>query len=170
LLLSIVMGLTRKLFKPPLWLLTVIFVPATFAVVWMGTWFSELFPFDAKTWVLIICGYCFFASLCPVWLLLQPRGYLGGFVLYSALAIGLIGVFFGGYTIQQPAFKGWDVGGPTGALFPFLFVTIACGACSGFHGLVCSGTTSKQIDKESDMHAIGYGAILWSCRRMTCAD
>jgi carbon starvation protein len=160
LLLSIVMGLTQKLFKPPLWLLTAIFVPATFAVVWMGTWFSELFSFDAKTWALIICGYCFFASLCPVWLLLQPRGYLGGFVLYSALAVGLIGVFFGGYTIQQPAFKGWDVGGLTGALFPFLFVTIACGACSGFHGLVCSGTTSKQIDKESDMHAIGYGAML----------
>ena len=160
LLLSIVMGLTRKLFKPPLWLLTAIFVPATFVAVWMGTWFSELFSFDAKTWVLIICGYCFFASLCPVWLLLQPRGYLGGFVLYSALAVGLIGVFFGGYTIQQPAFKGWDVGGLTGALFPFLFVTIACGACSGFHGLVCSGTTSKQIDKESDMHTIGYGAML----------
>ena len=109
----------------------------------------------------LFCGYCFVASLCPVWLLLQPRGYLGGFVLYSALAVGLIGVFFGGYTIQQPAFKGWDVGGGlTGSLFPFLFVTIAWGACSGFHGLVCSGTTCKQIDKESDMPAIGYGAML----------
>ena len=160
LLLSLVMGITQRFFKPPLWLLTAVFVPATFTVVWMGTQFSELFSFDAKTWVLLICGYCFFASLCPVWLLLQPRGYLGGFVLYSALAVGLIGVFFGGYTIQQPAFKGWNVGGLTGALFPFLFVTIACGACSGFHGLVCSGTTSKQIDKESDMHAIGYGAML----------
>lgn len=160
LLLSVVMGVTKKLFNPPLWLLTVIFVPATFLVVWMGTWFSTLFSFDAKTWALIICGYCFVASLCPVWLLLQPRGYLGGFVLYSALAVGLIGVFFGGYTIQQPAFKGWDVGGLTGSLFPFLFVTIACGACSGFHGLVCSGTTCKQVDKESDMPAIGYGAML----------
>jgi carbon starvation protein len=160
LLLAIVMGVTKKLFNPPLWLLTVIFVPATFAVVWAGTLFSTLFSFDAKTWALIICAYCFFASLCPVWLLLQPRGYLGGFVLYSALAVGLIGVFFGGYTIEQPAFKGWNVGGLTGALFPFLFVTIACGACSGFHGLVCSGTTSKQIDKESDMHPIGYGAML----------
>jgi carbon starvation protein len=160
LLLSVVMGITKRLFNPPLWLLTAIFVPATFGVVWIGTWYSHLFSFDAKTWALIICGYCFLASLCPVWLLLQPRGYLGGFVLYSALALGLIGVFFGGYTIQQPAFKGWNVGGLTGALFPFLFVTIACGACSGFHGLVCSGTTSKQIDKESDMHAIGYGAML----------
>jgi carbon starvation protein len=160
LLLAIMMGVTKKLFNPPLWLLTVIFVPATFVVVWAGTSFSTLFSFDAKTWALIICAYCFFASLCPVWLLLQPRGYLGGFVLYSALAVGLIGVFFGGYTIEQPAFKGWNVGGLTGALFPFLFVTIACGACSGFHGLVCSGTTSKQIDKEADMHPIGYGAML----------
>ena len=160
LLLALVMGVTKRLLNPPLWLLTAIFVPATFAVVWAGTWCSELFSFDAKTWALIICGYCFLASLCPVWLLLQPRGYLGGFVLYSALAVGLIGVFFGGYSIEQPAFKGWNVGGLTGSLFPFLFVTIACGACSGFHGLVCSGTTSKQIDKESDMHPIGYGAML----------
>jgi carbon starvation protein len=160
LLLAIVMGLAKKLFNPPLWLLTAIFVPATFAVVWLGTWCSELFSFNAKTWALLICGYCFLASLCPVWLLLQPRGYLGGFVLYAALAVGLIGVFFGGYSVEQPAFRGWNVGGLTGALFPFLFVTIACGACSGFHGLVCSGTTSKQIDKESDMHPIGYGAML----------
>ena len=72
----------------------------------------------------------------------------------------MIGIFFGGYEIQQPAFKSFDVGGMTGMLFPFLFVTIACGACSGFHGLVCSGTTSKQIDKETHTHPIGYGAML----------
>jgi carbon starvation protein len=98
--------------------------------------------------------------LVPVWALLQPRGYLGGFVLYSAIAIGIVGIFFGGYSIQQPTFKSWDIGGMTGMLFPFLFVTIACGACSGFHGLVCSGTTSKQIDKESDTKSVGYGAML----------
>jgi carbon starvation protein len=62
--------------------------------------------------------------------------------------------------VRQPAFKGFNVGGMTGALFPFLFVTIACGACSGFHGLVCSGTTCKQIEKESHMRPIGYGAML----------
>jgi carbon starvation protein len=80
--------------------------------------------------------------------------------LYTALAVGVLGVFFGGYEVQQPAFKSWNVGGMTGALFPFLFVTIACGACSGFHGLVCSGTTSKQIDRESHMRPVGYGAML----------
>jgi carbon starvation protein len=98
--------------------------------------------------------------MVPVWTLLQPRGYLGGFILYAALLLGVIGVFFGGFQIQQPAFKSFDTGGLTGALFPFLFVTIACGACSGFHGLVCSGTTSKQIDRESHIRPVGYGAML----------
>jgi carbon starvation protein len=85
---------------------------------------------------------------------------LGGFVLYAAIAVGIIGIFFGNYEIQQPAFRSFDIGGMTGTMFPFLFVTIACGACSGFHGLVCSGTTSKQIDKESHTQAVGYGAML----------
>ncbi|HYP51420.1 MAG TPA: carbon starvation CstA family protein, partial [Pyrinomonadaceae bacterium] len=115
---------------------------------------------DHKTWALLILAYCVVASVVPVWALLQPRGYLGGFVLYTAIAVGCMGVFFGGYNIAQPAFKSFDVGGMTGTLFPFLFVTIACGACSGFHGLVCSGTTSKQIDKETHTHPIGYGAML----------
>jgi carbon starvation protein len=95
-----------------------------------------------------------------MWVLLQPRGYLGGFVLYMALAVGVLGIFLGGFAIQQPAFKTWHAPGVTGSLFPFLFVTIACGACSGFHGLVCSGTTSKQIAKESDCRPVGYGAML----------
>jgi carbon starvation protein len=115
---------------------------------------------DIKTWGLLIIAYCFVASIAPVWLLLQPRGYLGGFVLYMALALGVIGVFLGGYDIKQPMFKSWDLGTMTGALFPFLFVTIACGACSGFHGLVCSGTTSKQVARESHCQAVGYGAML----------
>ncbi|MGH9459298.1 MAG: carbon starvation CstA family protein, partial [Thermoanaerobaculia bacterium] len=160
LLLAIVMGLVQRFLQPPLWLLTVIFVPATFGAVWLGTRISTLLLLDAKTWGLLILVYCAIASMVPVWSLLQPRGYLGGFVLYFALALGVIGVLFGGYAIEQPAFKSWDVGGMTGALFPFLFVTIACGACSGFHGLVSSGTTSKQIDRESDMKPVGYGGML----------
>jgi carbon starvation protein len=160
LLLSIVMGLVQKQWNPPLWLLTAIFVPASFATSWAGMHLSTLLVFDARTWALLILIYCGVASVVPVWALLQPRGYLGGFILYSALALGVVGVLFGGYEIHQPAFKGWDVGGMTGTLFPFLFVTIACGACSGFHGLVCSGTTSKQVDKESHIHPVGYGAML----------
>ena len=158
--LSILLGFVQRFLKPPLWLATVIFVPATFALAWLGTHLSHALVLDHKTWGVLILAYCAVASVVPVWALLQPRGYLGGFVLYSALIVGVIGLLFGGYEVQQPAFKGWDVGGMTGTLFPFLFVTIACGACSGFHGLVCSGTTCKQIEKESHMRPIGYGAML----------
>lgn len=158
--LSVGMGLVQRFLNPPLWLITVIFVPAALGAAWAGTYFSNLLVFDATTWGMLILAYCAIASIVPVWSLLQPRGYLGGFILFIALGLGIVGVFFGGYEIQQPAFTTWDVGGMTGSLFPFLFVTIACGACSGFHGLVCSGTTSKQVDRESDMQPIGYGAML----------
>ena len=160
LVLAIVMGIVQRFLKPPLWLVTVIFVPATFALAWAGTHLSHWLVFDHRTWALLILAYCGVGSVVPVWALLQPRGYLGGFVLYSALAAGVIGVLFGGYQVQQPAFRGWEAPGMTGSLFPFLFVTIACGACSGFHGLVCSGTTSKQIERESHMKTVGYGAML----------
>jgi carbon starvation protein len=158
--LSVVLGLVQKYLNPPLWLVTIIFVPAAFALSWAGTYMSGTFVLSHKTWGILILAYCCVASVVPVWSLLQPRGYLGGFILYAALALGIFGVFFGGYEIQQPAFKGWSVPGMTGTLFPFLFVTIACGACSGFHGLVCSGTTSKQIDRESHIKPVGYGAML----------
>ncbi|WP_163863971.1 carbon starvation protein A [Myxococcus eversor] len=162
--LAMVMGWVDRYLKPPLWLQTLIFVPATLGVVFLGTRMSTLLVMDARGWAALILAYCFVASLTPVWVLLQPRGYLGGFVLYAALAVGVVGIFYGGLTgelsIEQPAFAGFDVPGPGGALFPFLFVTIACGACSGFHGLVCSGTTSKQIDKEPHCKPVGYGAML----------
>jgi carbon starvation protein len=160
LLLALLMGLVQKKFNPPLWLVTLVFVPATLGVVWFGTEISTLLLLTQKQWGMIILAYCFIASLLPVWLLLQPRGYLGGFVLYMALAVGVIGIFFGGYDVQQDAFKTWNAPGLTGSLFPFLFVTIACGACSGFHGLVCSGTTSKQISKETHCRPVGYGGML----------
>ena len=158
--LSILLGLVERFIKPPLWLATAIFVPATFALSYVGTQYSHVLSFSHQTWAVVILVYCIIASMLPVWALLQPRGYLGGFVLYTAIAVGVIGIFFGGFSIQQPAFKSFDVGGLTGMLFPFLFVTIACGACSGFHGLVCSGTTSKQIDKESHAQPVGYGGML----------
>jgi carbon starvation protein len=160
LLLAIVLGVVQKLWNPPLWLVTVVFVPASFLSAWAGTRLADFFQLGVGQWSTAILIYCGLASLLPIWLLLQPRGYLGGFILYTALALGVIGVFFGGYRIEQPAFKTWDTGTMTGTLFPFLFVTIACGACSGFHGLVCSGTTSKQVDRESHLQPVGYGAML----------
>src|SRR5262245_31859388 len=107
LLLSVVMGLVERYLKPPLWLITVVFVPATLGVVWLGTRFSTLLLLDGRSWGVLILVYCFLASLVPVWALLQPRGYLGGFVLYMALAVGVIGIFFGGFAVEQPAFKTW---------------------------------------------------------------
>jgi carbon starvation protein len=160
LLLAVVMGLVQRRFSPPLWMLTLVFVPATLGVVWLGTKVSTLLLFSQPAWLVLIMVYCFVASLIPVWALLQPRGYLGGFVLYLALLVGVLGVFLGGFEIRQPAFTSAPLLGLEGSVFPFLFVTIACGACSGFHGLVCSGTTSKQVARESHCRAIGYGAML----------
>lgn len=160
LLLAMAMGLVSRRWRPRLLLLTLVFVPATLGAVWLGTEASTLLLASHRTWSVLILAYCFAASLVPVWLLLQPRGYLGGFVLYLALALGTLGMLFGGFSIQAPAFTGRPLLGLEGSVFPFLFVTIACGACSGFHGLVCSGTTSKQIAKESHCHPVGYGAML----------
>lgn len=157
---AVVMGLVQRLLRPPLWLASLLFVPAAFAVTWVGASYSTAMLLDSRTWAMLLLVYCGIASITPVWALLQPRGYLGGFVLYAALAIGAVGLLFGGYPIKQPAFTVWNAVGETGALFPFLFVTIACGACSGFHGLVCSGTTSKQISRESHMQPVGYGGML----------
>ena len=101
--LSIVLGFVDRYLKPPLWLSTIIFVPATLVAVWAGTKLSTVLLLDARTWSLLILLYCFVASMTPVWMLLQPRGYLGGFVLYLAIFAGVVGVFFGGYEIVQPA-------------------------------------------------------------------
>lgn len=159
LLLALLLGLVERLLKPPLWLVTVVFVPALLALIHGATKISHLLVLDARSWALLIFAYCAVASLLPVRVLLQPRGYLGGIVLYAALGVAVLGLLFGDFAIHQPAFKGWDAGGAA-TMFPFLFVTIACGACSGFHGLVCSGTTSKQLDKETHAHPVGYGAML----------
>lgn len=159
LLLSVILGLLNKKYNLPDWLATVVFVPLAVLCAWCGTYTSGWFDLGYTSWAFIIILYCGISSVLPVWLLLQPRGFLGGFLLYIVLILGVIGIFFGDYTIQQPAFKEAATG-VNGSLFPFLFVTIACGACSGFHGIVCSGTTSKQIDKETHCHPIGYGAML----------
>ena len=160
LLVAVAMGLCERFWAPPLLVQTIVFVPAAFGAAWAGTWVSRALVLEHRTWVFLIVGYCVVASLTPVRYLLQPRGYLGGFILYAAIGAGVLGIFFGGHAVAQPAFKTWDTGAFGGSLFPFLFVTIACGACSGFHGLVCSGTTSKQIDRESHCRPVGFGAML----------
>ena len=165
---GVVMGVTLRKSNLPLWAATAIFLPMVFVSIWLGTrlpasLIQALQGMPVKGWEVILLAYCFAASLIPVWLLLQPRGYLGGWFLYLVIGIGLIGVLFGGFTINYPAFdlKGGLSSFSTGKpLFPILFVTIACGACSGFHGIVASGTTSKQLRRESDVRLVGYGAML----------
>ncbi len=160
---GVVMGVVTKLAKPPLWLNTLIFVPLVGVAIWVGPlWPLDLTapgPVPSLYWAYVILIYCGLASLLPVWLLLQPRGYLGGFFLYVMLFGGLLGILLQNPTIEFPSYRGFT--SPSGEpLVPFLFITIACGACSGFHGLVCSGTTSKQIDREPDARLVGYGAML----------
>jgi len=165
--LAVVMGVLLYRFKLKLWLLTVIFLPLVLLAVWIGprlpgpilAFFADV---SAKQWGVFLLVYCFIASIIPVWLLLQPRGYLGGWLLYLTIIIGLTGSLFGGFKIQYPALNisGLHSLSDGKLLFPFLFVTVACGACSGFHAIVCSGTTSRQLNKESDARVIGYGAML----------
>ena len=165
--LAVLMGVLLYRFKLNLWLLTAIFVPLVLLAVWAGPHLpasvSAFFAgVSAKQWGVFLLIYCFIASIIPMWLLLQPRGYLGGWLLYLTIVIGLMGALFGGFKIEYPALNLSGMHSLTGGklLFPFLFITVACGACSGFHAIVCSGTTSRQLNKESDARVIGYGAML----------
>lgn len=111
-------------------------------------------------WVLFIAVYIVVASLLPVWMLLQPRDYLSSFLLYGMMIIAFVGIVFSGATVELPAFAGWKGLNGSASLFPTLFITVACGAVSGFHSLIGSGTTSKQLDSEKDAKVIGYGAMI----------
>ena len=111
-------------------------------------------------WVLFIAVYIIVASLLPVWMLLQPRDYLSSFLLYGMMLIAIIGILFSGATVDLPAFASWKGINGNASLFPTLFITVACGAVSGFHALIGSGTTSKQLDSEKDAKVIGYGAMI----------
>lgn len=113
---------------------------------------------DKTSWIYIIFVYIFFASVTPMWLLKQPRDYLTTFLFIAMIAAAVIGVFISNPQISTPAYTGFTT--TSGYLFPTLFVTIACGAVSGFHSLVSSETSSKQIANEKDMLQVGYGSML----------
>ena len=112
---------------------------------------------DAVTWRYVVFAYLFAASVMPMWLLKQPRDYLSMFLLIGMIIAAVIGVCIQNPTLNMPAFAGFTVKGLD--LFPILFVTIACGAVSGFHSLVSSGTSSKMISSEKDMRLVGYGSM-----------
>jgi carbon starvation protein len=124
--------------------------------------FAHYFLFNRTQLILLMAGYGFIASVLPVWLLLAPRDYLSSFMKIGTIALLIVGVIVVNPVLQMPAFSQFTGGGPIvpGPLFPFAFITIACGAISGFHALIASGTTPKMIDRESDIRVIGYGAML----------
>lgn len=161
------MGLVLRYTRMNLKLATVLFLALVVVTIWVGTQLPAglaaiIGAIPLKGWDLILLAYCFAASLLPMWLLLQPRGYLGGWFLYLTIAICLFGALAGGFAVRYPAFNldGFTSLATGKLIFPILFITVACGACSGFHGIVSAGTTSKQIMRESDTRVVGYGAML----------
>lgn len=165
---ALMMGIIIRKYNPSLTLITVVSLPLIFVCVYLGQIFPLTLPAWAglsarATWNIVLLVYCFLAAVIPVWCLLQPRGYLGGFFLIATAGFSVVGLVIGSLSknivIQSPAFIGWH--NPQGLpLFPILFITVACGACSGFHCLIASGTTSKQLTKETDAKVIGYGGML----------
>ena len=166
-LLAVGFGLAVYRFKIKVWRASLIFVPLVFLAVWVGqqiplqaTHIPVLLGGDpANTWDIFLILYCFVASTTPVWILLQPRDYLSSYLLYASVLGAFIGILFGGLSISLPALTAWT-NPQLGSLFPILFITVACGSCSGFHAVVASGTSSKQLDREGDARLIGYGAML----------
>jgi carbon starvation protein len=128
-----------------------------------GSHFSSMFSFNHKTLTILLAAYGFFASVLPVWLLLSPRDYLSSIMKISVIGLLAIGLIIVAPEIKMPAFTEFGKGGGPiipGRLFPYLFITIACGAISGFHSLVSSGTTPKMIMKEADIKTIAVGSML----------
>jgi carbon starvation protein len=123
----------------------------------------ELFGMSAETlWIILLLGYCFVASIAPVQVLLQPRDFLASFLLFGAIGIGIVSVVLSSPEMQALPYNGFDPSDwpAAGPMWPMLFVTIACGAISGFHSLVSSGTTCKQIDNEAHACRVGYGGMI----------
>lgn len=139
---------------------TIIGLVGVVAAIWLGL--NVGLVASRTMWIVLIGAYITIASLVPVWILLQPRDYLSSFLLYAMMVIAVFGIIFSAFsgtaTFQLPAFTGWST--KIGTLFPALFITVACGACSGFHSLIASGTTAKQLDNEAHTKPIGYGAML----------
>ena len=191
LLTAVIWGFATRGRKLPAAASIILAIVIIVAIVAAGFNLPNVIALDHNTWMYLLGFYILVASVTPVWILLQPRDYLSSYLLYGMLILALVGVVGAGIVgaaadLQIPAFAGFTVTniafdaatGETimkdgvavvnkaaqgGMLFPALFVTIACGAISGFHSLVASGTTSKQLDKENEAQPIGYGGMLIEC-------
>ena len=152
---AVAFGLYLKYRKPSGTEQLIVGIVLMVLMLWIGI--ANPIYADAVTWRYVVFAYLFCAAVMPMWLLKQPRDYLSMFLLIGMILGGVIGVFIKNPEINMPAFVGFEVKGLD--LFPMLFVTIACGAVSGFHSLVSSGTSSKMIANEKDMRLVGYGSM-----------
>ncbi|MCM8765501.1 MAG: carbon starvation protein A [Candidatus Omnitrophica bacterium] len=158
--LAIFVGISLYRLKFNQILVTILGIIVLVILLFLGNLFplKSPFPQEIYFWMIVLFFYCYFASILPVNILLQPRDYLSSFLLFFSLIIGYLGIFLSPPKINLPIFISWNT--ESGSLWPMLFVTIACGAISGFHSLIASGTTSKQISTEKDARKIGYGAMV----------
>ena len=156
-LLALLFGVVINRTGVPLWISTIFGVGLLYLFVYLG----EVVPIQIGYgfWIAILIGYIFVAAVTPVSILLQPRDFLNSFLLYGMMLFGAAGILIGNPRIEMSSSFHFHVE-QLGFLFPVLFVTIACGAISGFHSLVASGTTSKQINNEEDVKMIGFGGML----------
>ncbi len=166
-LIAIVFGFLVYRRNASLLVSTIVGVIAIIACMVIGLNWHPIY-LNETTWMIIVGIYITIASVTPVWILLQPRDYLSSFLLYFMMIVAVIGIIGAHPTLDMPAFTGfYDTLAPTGSslgyMFPALFVTIACGAISGFHSLVGSGTTAKQLNNERDARPIAYGGMLIEC-------
>jgi len=159
---ALVVGVLFYRYRVSLAKLTLPALLASLLCVWLGVQYpiTSLFGLEltAPLWTYLLLGYALAATLLPVWVLLQPRDYLNSFQLFLGMGLLLTGAVVGGFTLSAPAFNPAPAGAPP--MFPLLFITIACGAVSGFHSLVASGTTVRQLDRQSHALPIGYGGML----------
>ena len=146
----------------PLVVSTIAGVVVLFVAIALGLKFPIQGSFSTVAcWRAIVFIYCAIASVTPVWMLLQPRDYLNSFLLYLMIGAAAIGIIFSNPAVNLTPFAGFKVG--NSFLFPTLFITVACGAVSGFHSLISSGTTAKQLDNEKSAKMVGFGAMLIEC-------
>lgn len=166
-LMAIIFGFFVYRRNAPLSIATIVGIVGIVACMVIGLNWHPIY-LGGTAWIIIVGIYIAVASVTPVWILLQPRDYLSSFLLYGMMILAVVGIIGCHPTVDMPAFTGFtDTLAPTGTslgfLFPALFVTIACGAVSGFHSLVASGTTAKQLNRERDAKPIAYGGMLIEC-------
>jgi carbon starvation protein len=160
---ALVIGVLFYKYKVPILWPSIIGLLLLYAAIFLGIQYPVVIPpmwglESMEIWLVLMMGYAFVASVLPVWVLLQPRDYINALILLTALGTLFIGLFVAHPTIVAPAVQLSPEGAPP--FLPFLFITIACGAISGFHSMVSSGTTSKQLNRYRDARKIGYGGML----------